>query len=215
MHQLLDLICLVLLFIFRKSMERRFFVISCGARSKKVAYSDDMSYTMIKSMIKNKFELSNTEFHLQYFDKDVNEYIDLEDELIDDIQEYKILKIKVVLSDVIKGDEESALKAQDQASEKNSTADQEPLTTQASLREEIEPYSATQGQENSITPKRPILKPLHPVELNSRANQEEQVFGIVPQTMPALASPERQKIEYLIQSPPVNEANATKTTSTR
>ncbi|KAG1647302.1 hypothetical protein GQR58_030704 [Nymphon striatum] len=93
-------------------MEKKCIFIQCGNSSKKVVYSGALlSLNFISETAKTKFGLSGNIF-LQYWDKDVDDFVDLDASSMEEINEEKLIKVRVLpnhsveVSSVITQDQE-------------------------------------------------------------------------------------------------------------
>ncbi|KAG1673824.1 hypothetical protein GQR58_015387 [Nymphon striatum] len=93
-------------------MEKKCIFIQCGNSSKKVVYSGALlSLNFISETAKTKFGLSGNIF-LQYWDKDVDDFVDLDASSMEEINEEKLMKVRVLpnhsveVSSVITHDQE-------------------------------------------------------------------------------------------------------------
>lgn len=73
----------------------RFLLLTCGESSKKLPVSNDLTIQYIRESVRTRFGFEEN-FMLKYFDSDVLEYIDLDDEENINTEE-RIIKIKVLI----------------------------------------------------------------------------------------------------------------------
>lgn len=74
----------------------RFLIICCGDRTKKVTVTDNLTFQNIKDIFRQKFEISD--FFIQIFDRDCQEWIDLEEDTLEMIKNKTVMKLKAITS---------------------------------------------------------------------------------------------------------------------
>lgn len=111
-------------------MAQRFLLLSCEEQTKKIQLPENLTSDFINGEILNKFNLSG-QFHSQYYDSDVSEWIDLDS--VDGIEFQRILKVRVTKKNLqpshVQNDTESVQQLQDPATPDRSTSSAPRPTT--------------------------------------------------------------------------------------
>ncbi|XP_071086230.1 sterile alpha motif domain-containing protein 3-like [Haliotis cracherodii] len=74
-------------------MEKRFLLLQYYNSSKKVVFSGALTLNLVSENIRAKFRI--TSFTAKYWDKDVEDFVDLEESSIEDLQEDRVIKVRV------------------------------------------------------------------------------------------------------------------------
>ncbi|XP_052080734.1 uncharacterized protein LOC127718719 [Mytilus californianus] len=75
-------------------MERKFFLLYYGQRRKKISVTDGINFNVIHESVKNKFNLNDV--HLQVFDSDVGDYIDLDSDADLNFEAEQFIEVRII-----------------------------------------------------------------------------------------------------------------------